>query len=72
MDKRIRFYVSRKNPLTWLMALCMVASAVVLNCAGLCERNGQQRICLGPGGPPAAACLLFALICLLNGQERYF
>lgn len=42
------------------------------NCAGLCERNGQQRICLGPGGPPCGGSLLFALICLLNGQERYF
>ena len=28
MEKRIHLYVSRKNVLTWLMALCLVASAV--------------------------------------------
>ena len=28
MEKKIHFYVSRKNVLTWLMALCMVCSVV--------------------------------------------
>ena len=28
MKNRIHLYVSRKNALTWLMALCMVCSAV--------------------------------------------
>ena len=28
MEKRIHLYVSRKNVLTWLMALCLVGSAV--------------------------------------------
>ena len=28
MENRVHFYVSRKNMLTWLMALCLVCSAV--------------------------------------------
>jgi hypothetical protein len=28
MEKRIHLFVSRKNVLTWLMALCLVGSAV--------------------------------------------
>ena len=72
MDKRIRFYVSRKNPLTWLMALCMVASAVVRIVLACVRGTGSNGYVWGQVALPAAACLLFALICLLNGQERYF
>ena len=28
MEKRINYFVSGKNPLAWLMAICMVCSAV--------------------------------------------
>ena len=28
MKNKTRYYVSHKNPLTWLMVLCMVCSAV--------------------------------------------
>lgn len=59
MDKRIRFYVSRKNPLTWLMALCMIASAVVRIVLACVRGTGGQRICLGPGGPPCSGVRAF-------------
>ncbi len=72
MKKRIHLYVSRKNVLTWLMAACMVSSAVA-------------RIWIigvkGTGGPvnvwsqiflPVAASLLYAAIALLDGEERLY
>ena len=72
MDKRIRFYVSRKNPLTWLMALCMIASAVVRIIFACVRGTGDAGFIWGQTVLPVAACLLYALICLMNGQERYF
>lgn len=72
MDKRIRFYVSKKNPLTWLMALCMIASAVVRITFACMRGTGDAGYIWGQLVLPAAACLLYALICLINGQERYY
>ena len=72
MDKRIRFYVSRKNPLTWLMALCMIASAVVRIIFACVRGTGDAGFIWGQTVLPVAACLLYAFICLMNGQERYF
>lgn len=72
MKNRTHFYVSRKNALTWLMTLCLVASAVTrIWFAGL----------KGSGGPvpvwsqivlPLAATALFALIVLIDGKERFY
>ena len=73
MKKRIHLYVSRKNVLTWLMAACMVSSAVA-------------RIWIigvkGTGGPvnvwsqivlPVAASLLYAAIALVGyGNSNVF
>lgn len=72
MDKRIRFYVSRKNPLTWLMALCMIASAVIRIIFACVRGTGDNGFLWGQVVLPAAACVLYALICLVNGQEQYF
>ncbi len=65
-------YVSRKNVLTWLMALCMVSSAVariwifgVKGTAG--SINVWSQILL-----PVTAALLFALIVLLGGKEFFY
>ena len=72
MERKTRFFVSRKNALTWLMALCLVGSAVA-------------RIAFpgwkGPGGSlevwsqivlPVAATLLYVLIVLVNGKEMFY
>ena len=72
MENRTRFYVSRKNPLTWLMALCLVGSAVtriVFACMkGTCAtQEVWSQIVL-----PVAASLLYVLIVLINGRERFY
>ncbi len=72
MEKRVSFYVSRKNPLTWLMALCLVGSAVARIAI-----TGMK----GPEDPlyvwsqivlPIAATLLYVYIVLTNGREMFY
>ena len=72
MEKRIHLYVSRKNVLTWLMALCLVGSAVariVIPCVkGVWEElEVWSQIIL-----PVAATLLYVLIALINGKEMLY
>ena len=69
MKKRVSFYVSRKNPLTWLMTLCLVGSAVarVIICSGMEGVGVWSQIVL-----PTAAALLYVLIVLLNGKEMFY
>lgn len=72
MKKKIRYYVSRKNPLTWLMVLCMAASAVIRILFACQEGTGDSGYIWGQVVLPVVACLLFALICLLKGREVYY
>ena len=69
MEKRIHFYVSRKNALTWLMALCMVCSAVarVVLFSGVEGVGVWSQIVL-----PIAAAVLYMLIALFNGSEHLY
>ena len=72
MEKKIHLYVSRKNVLTWLMALCLVGSAVariVIPCVKGTwdELEVWSQIVL-----PVAATLLFVLITLINGKEMFY
>ncbi len=72
MKKRTHYYVSRKNALTWLMALCLTASAVTriwfTGVKGIGEPvNVWSQIVL-----PLTATALFALIVLLDGKEHFF
>ena len=69
MENRISFYVSRKNVLTWLMALCLVGSAVarVVLYSGVEGTGKWSQIVL-----PIAAALLYAAIVLLNGKEMLY
>ena len=72
MKNRIHLYVSRKNVLTWLMALCLVGSAVariVIPCMkGTWDSlNVWSQIVL-----PVAATLLYVLIVLINGKELFY
>ena len=61
-------YVSRKNALTWLMALCMVCSAVArILFVGVKGTDMWSQIVL-----PIVAALLYGLICLLSGKERFY
>lgn len=72
MKNRTHYYVSRKNLLTWLMALCMICSAVArivfVGMKGTDEPSQVwSQIVL-----PIAAALLFALIALINGKEFFY
>ena len=68
MKTRTSYYVSYKNIATWLMALCMVCSAVARIFYADLEGVGTwSQIIL-----PIAAGLLFALIALLNGKEQFY
>ena len=69
MENRISLYVSRKNPLTWLMALCLVGSAVarIVIYSGMEGVGVWSQIVL-----PIAAALLYVLIALLNGKEMFY
>lgn len=72
MKNRISLYVSRKNVLTWLMALCMVASAVArIVIPGMKGADGSSNV-WSQILLPIAAALLFALIALLSGQEHFY
>jgi hypothetical protein len=68
MEKRINYFVSRKNLLTWLTAICMVCSAVArilfVDVKGI---DTWSQIVL-----PMAAAVLYALIILLSGKELFY
>ena len=69
MENRVNLYVSRKNPLTWLMALCLVGSAVarVMIYSDMEGVGVWCQILL-----PIAAALLYVLIVLISGDEMFY
>ena len=68
MEKKVHFYISRKSVLTWLMALCMVCSAVArIAIPGMRGAGTWSQIVL-----PAAASILYVLIVLTNGKEFFY
>ena len=72
MEKRISLFVSRKNVLTWLMALCLVGSAVTrIAFAGL-KGSGNTLEVWSQIVLPVAATLLYVLIVLFNGKEMFY
>ena len=72
MEKRTHLYVSRKNVLTWLMAVCMVASAVArIGNPGL-KGSGDTLHVWCQIILPIAAALLYAAIALVSGEEFFF
>ncbi len=72
MEKRIHFYVSRKNALTWLVALCMVCSAVARIVLFGGKGTGDPQLVWSQIVLPVAAVLLYGVIILLNGKERFY
>ncbi len=72
MEKRKHLYVSRKNALTWLMALCLVGSAVArIVFAGL-KGSGESLEVWSQIVLPVAATLLYVLIVLISGKEMFY
>ncbi len=72
MEKRNHLYVSRKNVLTWLMALCMVGSAVTRIVFSGLKGSGESIPVWSQIVLPTAAALLYALIVLTDGREHFY
>ena len=72
MEKRVHYYVSRKNVLTWLMALCLVGSAVARIVFACLKGSGEILNVWSQIVLPVAATLLFVLITLINGKEGFY
>ena len=72
MKNRTHLYVSRKNVLTWLMALCMVASAVARIALSGLKGSGDSQYVWSQIVLPIAATLLYALIALIDGEELFY
>ncbi len=71
MKKRISYYVSRKNVLAWLAALALVAS-VIVRIAYFCGKGADATTVWLQIVLPVASCLIYVLILLLDGQERFY
>ena len=72
MEKKLHLYISRKNPLIWLMTLCLVGSAaarIVIPCMkgewGSLKMWSQIIL-------PITATMLYVLIVLFSGKERFY
>ena len=72
MKNRIHLYVSRKNALTWLMALCLVGSAVARIVIPGLKGSGDTLNVWSQIVLPVAATLLYVLIVLINGKEMFY
>ena len=72
MERKTRFYVSRKNALTWLMALCLVGSAVARIAFPGLKGSGESLEVWSQIVLPVAATLLYVLIALINGKEMFY
>ena len=70
--KRKALFVSRKNALTWLMALCLVGSAVARIVITGVKGIGYTQDVWSQIVLPVAAALLFVLITLINGKEGFY
>ncbi len=69
MERRIHLYVSRKNVLTWLMALCLLGSVV----ARIIIFSGEEGVGVWSQIVlPIAAAVLYVLITFLNGKEMFY
>ena len=68
MEKRVNLYVSRKNVLTWLMALCLVGSAVARIVFPGLKGSGDTLSVWSQIVLPVASTLLYVLIVLINGK----
>lgn len=72
MKKQTHFYVSRQNVLTWLMALCMVSSAVARIATSGLKGSGDTLYVWCQIILPILASLLYAAIALFSGKELLY
>lgn len=72
MRGQTRYYVSRKNWLTWVMAVLMAASIGTRIAVACLKGAGNGAYVWGQVVLPVAACLLYALITILDGREHFY
>ena len=72
MEKRAHLFVSRKNVLTWLMAVCLVASAVARIALSGLKGSGDALYVWCQIVLPIAATVLYVVIALGSGEERFY
>ena len=72
MERRIHLYVSRKNALTWVMALCMVCSVVARIAFSGVKGTGDTLQVWSQIVLPVAASVLYMLIAIVNGKEMFY
>jgi len=72
MEKRKNYYVSLKNALTWLMALCLVGSAVARIVIACLKGSGEIANMWSQIVLPTAATLLYVLIALIGGKTIFY
>ncbi len=71
MKKRVAYYVSRKNPLIWLAALVMLASAA-LRIANVCGKGADAKTVWFLVVLPVVGCVFYVLNILCNGKDRFY
>ena len=71
MKKRVAYYVSRKNPLIWLAALVMLASAA-LRIANVCGKGADAKTVWFLVVLPVVGCVFYVLNILCNGSDRFY
>ena len=71
MKTATHLYISRKNVLTWLMALCMAASAVARIVFPGLKGSGETLSVWSQILLPITATTLYALIALFGGREFF-
>ena len=72
MKNRTNYFVSSKNVLTWLMALCMVGSAVTRIVFAGMKGPDDTLMVWSQIVLPIAAALLFAVNILFFGKEQFY
>lgn len=72
MKTATHLYVSRKSVLTWLMVLCMAASAVARVAFPGLKGSGDPLNMWSQILLPIAATMLYALMALLGGEEFFY
>lgn len=72
MENKIHLYVSRKNVLTWLMAFCMLCSAMARIAIPGVKGAGESLHVWSQIVLPITAALLYTLIALLDGKEHFY
>ena len=71
MERRISLFVSKRSPITWIAAVCVLLSAVsriVLGAMGLITVSNAWTMTV----LPIAAIILYVLIALVWGREMFY